>query len=65
MSFDPYNNVSTILLFSFFRYKNWDLEKWSNFLKVTAAAAKSLQSCPTLCDLVNGKLTISQGENLG
>ena len=43
---------------SFFKWKIGALERLSNLLRinyyVAAAAAKSLQSCPTLCDPIDG-----------
>ena len=37
-------------------YVEVDLDplKWSHTDKAAVAAAKSLQSCPTLCDLIDG-----------
>ena len=34
--------------------KPWLLSKWNAINQVPAAAAKSLQSCPTLCDPIDG-----------
>ena len=34
--------------------RNWDLAQRSAYQSCPAAAAKSLQSCPTLCDPIGG-----------
>ena len=47
-------NITGVL--SLYRWLNLSIEHHSNLWKpyAAAAAAKSLQSCPTLCDLIDG-----------
>ena len=38
-------------------YSSWRLYRWYfNYIHAAAAAAKPLQSCPTLCDPIDGSL---------
>ena len=38
------------------KYYRFDLDTFSNIKLAAAAAAKSLQSCPTLCDPIDSSL---------
>ena len=61
VSFYPYNNsveIGIIFLITIYRNENWVPKNeswWTPHSYVAAAtAAKSLQSCPTLCDPTDG-----------
>ena len=51
------NSLETVLFLStlfYYSHKTADILKKSKFFETAAAAAKSLQSCPTLCDPIDG-----------